>query len=319
MSVGATMKLFFLLSQTDVSTKPVTASPELDYETIDNILVGFNALETEKSIVLDIVPDTEPESPETLMICLSDPGQGEAIGPLNFVVVTIYDDDVGYCFNEDTHVVSENENDGLLSLFIKKNGPTDTETTISVLHVDQTAAFGSDYTISPTVVSFPTGVDTNQVDINIFNDGEIEPLETFHLQLISGGNVVCTAVVWIRDADTCDGLCLNGGICNSDNTCTCLDGFTGFRCEIRQDIPCNLECLNGGVCSGPPETCVCQPGFIGDRCEIDLCPDDYCQNGGHCCLDVDRRLGICLCEDGYTGDICEIALPERRQGIAWTV
>ena len=44
-------------------------------------------------------------------------------------------------------------------------------------------------------------MNTAHVEIDIFNDGEKEPImETFHLQLISDGNIVCTAVIWIQDA-----------------------------------------------------------------------------------------------------------------------
>ncbi|XP_072051512.1 uncharacterized protein [Amphiura filiformis] len=320
-----------------VSTKPVTASPELDYETIDNILIGFNPLETEKSLVLDIVPDTEPESPETVMICLSDPGQGEAIGPLNFVVVTIYDDDVGYCFDGDTHVVSENN--GSLSLRIKKNGPTDTATTISVQPVDQTAFIGSDYAISPTDVLFRMGVDTIQVDIDIINDGKMEPLETFHLQLISGGNVVCTAVVWIRDAV---GYCFDGDthvVSENDGSLSLRikkHGPTDTATTISVQ-PVDQTAFIGSDYAISPTDVLFRRGVDTIQVDIDIINDGKMEpletfhlqliSGGNVVCtavvwirDADRPCNLeclnggicsgppetCVCQPGFIGDRCEI-------------
>ncbi len=43
-------------------------------------------------------------------------------------------------------------------------------------------------------------METTEVEIEIFNDGQPEQLETFQLQIMSGESAVCTTAIWIQDA-----------------------------------------------------------------------------------------------------------------------
>jgi len=110
--------------------------------------------------------------------------------------------------------------------------------------------------------------------------------------------------------------CENGGTCATKGRgrrkvekCTCIEGFSGDRCEIN-DLCTPNPCQNGGTCSGEG-VCTCAAGFIGDDCRhADPCDPDPCQNGGVC-----SAPGRCTCA-GFIGNYCE-TLGERITEATW--
>ena len=95
--------------------------------------------------------------------------------------------------------------------------------------------------------------------------------------------------------------CGRFGTCESDFTCTCFDGFTGFDCTQRTcprglawfDEPLEVdtahleaECSNRGICDRKTGSCVCEAGFEGASCARLSCPSsaagDACHGGGSC-------------------------------------
>ena len=87
----------------------------------------------------------------------------------------------------------------------------------------------------------------------------------------------------------CSPVCLNGGVCNAGNTCTCTASWSGTRCATRTYLflfaniqhtigngfrlflfllliaVCSPVCLNGGVCNAG-NTCTCTASWTGTRC-----------------------------------------------------
>jgi protocadherin Fat 4 len=132
-----------------------------------------------------------------------------------------------------------------------------------------------------------------------------------------------------------DNTCENGGICTEEITvrrntkitdsqnivftsplvvheynCQCADGFTGKKCNKRQD-PCQPNpCKSGGQCrrQGFNFHCICPPSKDGRYCELergDACSENPCQNGGSCRESPDGSSFFCLCRPGYRGNQCE--------------
>ncbi|XP_065342592.1 cadherin-related tumor suppressor [Cloeon dipterum] len=106
-----------------------------------------------------------------------------------------------------------------------------------------------------------------------------------------------------------------------DFTCRCKEGFTGKRCERRQD-PCSPNpCQSGGTCRrpSPPSTaefqCVCPPLHEGRLCELErsnVCAGSPCRNGGSCRESPDGASFFCLCRPGYRGNHCELVSDSCR-------
>ncbi|XP_046456854.1 protein shifted-like isoform X6 [Daphnia pulex] len=134
----------------------------------------------------------------------------------------------------------------------------------------------------------------------------------------------------------CDKKCANGGWCNHEKICQCLEGYMGQHCRTALCYP---QCMNGGSCTSPG-MCSCPSGFQGHHCEGGICKDK-CLNGGKCiqkdtcdcpkgfyglrcefsltakcvipCLNGGRCKGVnkCRCSPGFKGDHCEVTPPGR--------
>ncbi|XP_064796418.1 sushi, von Willebrand factor type A, EGF and pentraxin domain-containing protein 1 isoform X3 [Oncorhynchus masou masou] len=99
-------------------------------------------------------------------------------------------------------------------------------------------------------------------------------------------STVCETVCWLQ--------CLNGGVCQRPNTCSCPEGWMGRLCE---EPICILPCLNGGRCVAPYQ-CECPTGWMGTRCHSAVCLSP-CLNGGRCI-----RPNRCQCSPGWSGHNC---------------
>lgn len=132
-----------------------------------------------------------------------------------------------------------------------------------------------------------------------------------------------------------DNTCENGGICTESITvnrdtkitdsqniiftsptviheykCQCAEGFTGTKCNKRQDPCAPNPCKNNGQCRrhGFNFQCICPPNKDGRFCEMergDACSENPCQNGGSCRESPDGSSFFCLCRSGYRGNQCE--------------
>lgn len=92
-----------------------------------------------------------------------------------------------------------------------------------------------------------------------------------------------------RTTDNCGG-CENNGRCVFDRTglpykCECLDGYTGDKCQTKEDKCTDVECENGGECDVDTGKCDCEDGWTGDSCEEeqeDKCANVVCETGETC-------------------------------------
>lgn len=140
------------------------------------------------------------------------------------------------------------------------------------------------------------------------------------------------------NANTCD----NGGVCSeriyvADETqiidsqsliftsplvkhefkCKCTEGYTGDRCDKRQD-PCSPNpCQSNGECrrQGYDFQCTCPSHREGKFCQLergDACSSSPCKHGGSCRESPDGSSFFCLCRPGYRGNQCETVADSCR-------
>lgn len=92
--------------------------------------------------------------------------------------------------------------------------------------------------------------------------------------------------------------------------CRCTDGFTGPKCDKRQDACTPNPCQSGSVCrrQGIDFQCICASNREGKLCERErgpACGSFPCKNGGSCRESPDGTSFFCLCRPGYQGNQCE--------------
>nr|XP_009008544.3 hyaluronan-binding protein 2 isoform X1 [Callithrix jacchus] len=108
--------------------------------------------------------------------------------------------------------------------------------------------------------------------------------------------------------------CEHGGDClvhGSTFTCSCLDPFSGTKCQKVQnrckDNPCGRgQCL---ITQSPPYyRCACKHPYTGPNCSqvVPVCRPNPCQNGGTCSRHKRRSKFTCACPDQFKGRFCEI-------------
>lgn len=93
-------------------------------------------------------------------------------------------------------------------------------------------------------------------------------------------------------------------------TCKCSDGYTGQKCDKRQDPCLPNPCQSGGQCrrQGYDFQCICPAHREGKLCHLergDACSSNPCKNGGSCRESPDGSSFFCLCRPGYRGNQCE--------------
>ncbi|KFB39729.1 AGAP007924-PA-like protein [Anopheles sinensis] len=102
-----------------------------------------------------------------------------------------------------------------------------------------------------------------------------------------------------------------------DFLCACPDGYTGTRCDKRQD-PCSPNpCHAGAQCrrQGYDFQCSCPANREGKYCQLergDICSSGPCKNGGSCRESSDGSSFFCLCRPGYRGNQCEAVTDSCR-------
>jgi hypothetical protein len=109
-----------------------------------------------------------------------------------------------------------------------------------------------------------------------------------------------------------DSACSAHGACVSQNTCTCVTGYTGPLCA---STTCNgVSATSTAVCSGNGKcvgynTCDCDRGYLGITCDEWKCfgvssrGNSACNGRGVC-----KGGDLCACSAGFSGTQCETEL-----------
>uniref|UniRef100_A0A8C9AAW6 Hyaluronan binding protein 2 n=1 Tax=Prolemur simus TaxID=1328070 RepID=A0A8C9AAW6_PROSS len=120
---------------------------------------------------------------------------------------------------------------------------------------------------------------------------------------------------YYEEDDACQpNPCKHGGDCITDGrtfTCSCLDPFSGNRCQNVQNNCKNSPCGRGHclITQSPPYyRCACKHPYMGSRCSIvaPVCRPNPCRNGGTCSRNKRRSKFSCSCPDHFRGRFCEV-------------
>jgi Calx-beta domain len=186
-----------------------TATAGSDY-TAASGTITFNAGETAKTAVVNVLGDSVDEPDETFMVNLSSPSgatiaDGQATG-------TILDNDPPPQVSVGDAIVTEgNSGTASVAVGIQLSAPSAFPVTVSYATASSTAAMGSDFVASSGTVTVPAGSTSTSVTVSVIGDLVDERNEAFLITLGSPVNATlgrAVGQVTIIDDDGRPGLCL---------------------------------------------------------------------------------------------------------------
>jgi aryl-phospho-beta-D-glucosidase BglC (GH1 family) len=164
-----------------------TATAGSDYQAMSGTIT-FAPGETQKAVLIPIIPDTLPEADETFFLRFSTPTNatlvdGEGMG-------TIKDDDgvqtvLPQLTVGDASVTEGNSGTAALTFTVKLSAASTGAITVAYATSDQTATAGSDYLAASGTLTFAAGQTQKTVTVQINGDTVYEPDETFLFNLSS--------------------------------------------------------------------------------------------------------------------------------------
>ena len=191
--------------QVEWSAKSGTATGGLDFPADARGVIEFQAGVTEQSFTIPIIDDAVEENPETILLQLSNPSPGGALGAGRTAALTINDSATTTVEFAQT-AVSVGEEAGVVDLTVLRKGDRPIPFTVNIATVPGSAAPDTDYTLLNATLSFNADEQSKTIHIPILDDSVGEMDETFLLILSnpSPGTVLglhSTNSVLIHDDD----------------------------------------------------------------------------------------------------------------------
>jgi len=185
-----------------VATADGTATAPRDYASTSGDLT-FAPGDTSKTVNVVLGTDTWYELDETLTLDLSAPtnatiADGSGLG-------TIVNDDALVGVDVGDVTVVEGDAGTTSAVFpVTLTGPSGMTTTVDWSTADATATAGQDYTPASGSITFPAGVTSRQVSVDVLGDTTDEPSETFTVNLanpLNAGLSTAVGTATITDDD----------------------------------------------------------------------------------------------------------------------
>jgi hypothetical protein len=187
----------------DYATSNGTATAGQDYTATSSTLT-FAAGQLARSFTVPILHDTLVEGPETVLLTLSSPSAGAAIGSPNPATLTIKDNDVGGALKLSAATYTVAENGGQGTITVLRSGGAASEVTVQYATADDSAQAGIDYAATAGTLTFAAGETSKSFAVPILDNDVADAARTFKVVLAGpgGGGVLgapATAAVTITD------------------------------------------------------------------------------------------------------------------------
>jgi len=164
----------------DYATAAGTAAAGSDYTSTSGTLT-INAGGTTGTISVPITDDTLVEVAEDLFVLLSNPNAISVIGDNMGRCEISADDKTTMTIND----VTGSEATGTSQFTVSLDKAAEYDITVQYATADGTASAGTDYTATSGILSFAAGTTTATINVAIINDAEVDPAETFKVNLSS--------------------------------------------------------------------------------------------------------------------------------------
>lgn len=162
-----------------------TAIAGVDFTPVPLTTLNIPANTLAATFTVPILTDTTPEIDKTVLVQLSNPTGGAAIG-VSTASGTIIDDDGPVSVSIGNVLVTEGcEGTTHAAFTLTLSHPSGTDVTVNYTTANGTATAGSDYQSTSGSVTFPPGTTTQTVTVLVIGDAIPEPDETFQVNLTS--------------------------------------------------------------------------------------------------------------------------------------
>ncbi|HYW69453.1 MAG TPA: Calx-beta domain-containing protein [Pyrinomonadaceae bacterium] len=168
----------------DYATADGTAKAGSDYTSVKGTLIWANGDTSPKTFGVPIADDSINEPNETINLSLSNPLGGASLGNQATALLTIADNDPVPSISISNANLAEGNNGTTDFTFLVKLSAVSGQTvTVNYATADGTAQAGSDYQAASGLVSFAPGEASKAVTILVNGDINVEPDETFFVNL----------------------------------------------------------------------------------------------------------------------------------------
>ena len=151
---------------------------------------------------VQIVGDTLDENNETIVLALSNPSAGLALGSPSTLTITIEDDDEGGVVQFQTPVRVFGEESGIAAIVVTRGGGAASNVTVQFATASVTALSGLDFTATSGTLTFAADETSKLINVPLLDDGIAEPAEVFSITLTNPGGgatlgtfTVCQVVI----------------------------------------------------------------------------------------------------------------------------
>ncbi len=159
-----------------------TATAPNDYDHTP-ITVNFADGETEKTVNIPIVDDTQTEGDESINLALSNPTGGATLGTQDTAALTIVDNDNPGTLSLSNASYSVNEDGTQAAVTVARSNGSIGEVSVTLIPSNGTATAPNDYDHTPITVNFADGETEKTVNIPIIDDTQTEGDESINLAL----------------------------------------------------------------------------------------------------------------------------------------
>lgn len=165
-----------------------TATSPADYTAMSGTLNFANG-EVSKILAIPVINDTLDEADESFSVTLSNPTGGATLGSPNTTTYTIVDNDPTPTVSIGDVTIAEGNNGTLNALFpITLSAASGQSVTVNFATADGTATAGTDYEFKSGFNTFGPGETSRTIAVAIKGDPDVEPNETFSVNLTSVTN-----------------------------------------------------------------------------------------------------------------------------------